>query len=97
MGRPVYRMTVEFTARDGMAHSARVTTNRPESLEDDARETVLYDAENPACAVPIDGLPGGVSLDELGRIVPSGSKSFLTLPALSLLCNGWFIWRNWLR
>jgi hypothetical protein len=94
MGKPDYRMTVEFTARDGSAHNTTVTTNRPESLEDDAQESVLYDPENREIALPIDGLPGSLSLDESGRIIPGGSRSFLTLPTLSLLCNAWFIWRQ---
>jgi hypothetical protein len=94
MGRAVYRMTFDFTARDGITYSTTVSTNRPELLEDEEQESVLYDASDPDCAVPIDALPGKLSLDHAGRIVAGPSRAFLTLPVASLLLNAWFAYRH---
>ena len=55
---------------------------------------MLYDPENPETALPIDGLPGSLALDDSGRIIPAATRSFLALPVLSVLCNAWFIGWN---
>jgi hypothetical protein len=95
MGRADYRITVEFTARDGSTRSTTVITNEPERLGHEAQECILYHPADPAYAVPIDAFPGKLTLDHSGRILPGPSRRYLILPIVSLLLNAWFAWRRW--
>jgi hypothetical protein len=95
MGRAEYRITVEFTARDGRTRSTTVTTNEPERLGDEAQECILYHPGNPDYAVPIDALPGKLTLDHSGRILPGPPRRYLILPIVSAVLNAWFAWRHW--
>ena len=94
MNRVDYRVTVQFTAWDGSVRSVSVTTNRPEDLENGFGATVLHDPDEPGRALAIGGMPGPILEDGAGSFA-GGSPRLLTLPLLSLVCNGWFIWRNW--
>ena len=94
-GRPDYRMTFEYSAADGTMARLTTRTNRPERLEDHPQELLLYDPQTPANAFLIDDLPGSVTIDESGQPTPSGG-SHLTLPVLTLLGNGWFVYRHWI-
>ena len=94
MGRVVYRVTLEFTARDG-AHRVTVSTTEPERLGDDKPEMVLFDPLAPERALPVDSLPGELARDHVGRILPGASRAYLFLPAVALVLNGWFAYRNW--
>jgi len=71
-----------------------VRSNEPERLEDEERENILYDPNDPDCAVPIDGLPGPFDLESAGRVVAMSPRVLLVLPAATLLVNAWFVWRN---
>ena len=94
MGRPVYHITLDFTARDGNTHTTTVSTNEPERLEDEEQECILYLPSDPDYAIPLDALPGKLSLDHAGRILPGPSRAFLVLPVISLLLNAWFAYRH---
>jgi hypothetical protein len=96
-GNMLYRVYVEYTAHNGITFQTMVKTTTPELLEDDERESVLYDPVRPESAVPIDGLPGKLALDDLGNFQIAGRKGFLILPGLSVLCNAVFIVRNLTR
>jgi hypothetical protein len=95
LGRAVYKITLDFTARDGSTHTTTVKTNEPERLEDEEQECILYLPSDPDYAIPLDALPGKLSLDHAGRILPGPSRAFLVLPVFSLLLNAWFAWRHW--
>src|SRR5947209_438762 len=47
LGRMVYKITLDFTARDGSTHTATVKTNEPERLEDEEQECILYLPSDP--------------------------------------------------
>jgi len=82
--RTVFRLTFEFTAADGQTHRAETKTHKPELLEDDVEEVLLYDAADPSSAVMFDTIPGKPRMDRLGRIAPTGSTTKLfILPALA--------------
>jgi hypothetical protein len=55
---PVMELTFEYEA-DGRRHIAKVKTQTPALLEDDALEAMLYDPHAPSRATPLDHLPGG--------------------------------------
>jgi hypothetical protein len=96
LGRAVYRMTFEYSAQSGATGRVTVRTHLPERLEDEQRELLLYDPSTVASAVLLDDLPGTVTVDETGQPKAGGSGRFLLLPALTILGNGWYIWRHWI-
>lgn len=55
--QPVYKLTFEFQARDGRRYSCDAKTNYPANLEDEERERILYNPDNPDKAVLVDSLP----------------------------------------
>jgi hypothetical protein len=69
-GRSDYRMTFEYTAQDGNTSRLTTRSNRPERLEDQSQELVLYDPANRESAFLMDGLPGSVTIDESGQSAP---------------------------
>ena len=97
-GRMVYRMTFEFKAKNGAPGSTTLRANRPERLEDDSRELVLYDPEDLRKAVLVDSLPGNLNVDDRGELTASRSIGFLILPAIAILGNAWWyithLWRR---
>ena len=95
-GRLVYRMTFEYTAQNGMTSRVTARTNSPERLEDQSRELLLYDLQDLARASLIDDLPGTVTIDEAGQPAPGGAGAYFLLPALTLLGNGWYVYRHWI-
>ena len=95
-GRLVYRMTFEYTAQNGMTSRVTARTNSPERLEDQSRELLLYDPQDLARAFLIDDLPGTVTIDEAGQPAPGGAGAYFLLPALTLLGNGWYVYRHWI-
>ncbi len=88
---PVYRLTFKFEGADKKTHTATAKTHRPEVLEDDARERLLYDPARPEDAVLFDALPGSPAIDPEGGLrCGSAAMSLmrLLLPGLSILGNG---------
>ncbi len=84
-GRMVYKLTFEFTSEDGQLCQVVSRTHRPEILEDEAKEPLLYDPLRPTYAAMLDTLPGSPQFDVTGEILPVGDLLFfarLLLPAL---------------
>ena len=89
--RTVYKLTFEFVAEDGYTYQAVAKSNKPEILEDEAQEPLLYDPAEPRNAVMLDSLPGLPRVDERGHIqTASHGKALLVmiLPALTIIGHG---------
>jgi hypothetical protein len=95
MGRAQYKVAIAFTARGDLHESATVRTTHPEELAIGPGATVLYDPADPRRALPISAFPGQVRDDGRGGFVGGRARSFLVLPAVSLILNAYLIWRNW--
>jgi hypothetical protein len=88
--RPVYRLVFGFVV-DGFTYKVTTKTHQPEFLEDEKKEPLLYDPDDPSRAVMLDGLPGRPRIDELGLIrVDSTATALrvLILPALTIFGHG---------
>lgn len=91
----VYKLTFEFTASDGQAHTAVSKTHQTRELEDEAAEPILYDPMVPDYAVLLDDLPGRPRIDEMGSITvssPAGSLTCLLIPAATLIGHGLWLY-----
>jgi hypothetical protein len=97
-GRPVLIMTFAFESDDGETHEVVAETHRPELLEDDADEKVLYHPADPSWASLVDHLPGRPRIARR-RHLASGSRLpwvfYLALPAACLLLNIRFLRQLW--
>ena len=87
----VYRVAMDYKVQDGSTHRAVVKTTAPEVLHDQAREAVLYDPARPDRALPIDGLPGKLKLDQYGQFQTGSSWAIVILPVLIVAINAWII------
>jgi hypothetical protein len=77
---PVIALTFEFTTEDGLRSRVVERTHRPQLLEDDEEEPLLYDARWPERAALLDHLPGAPRVDSRGRLhVKLGPRTFLPL------------------
>ena len=73
-------MTFEFTTEDGLRARVVERTHRPQLLEDDEEEPLLYDARWPERAALLDHLPGAPRVDSRGRLhVKLGPRTVLPL------------------
>lgn len=91
-GRTVMRLRFSMVTDRGGPQEIVVRTSRPERLEDDARERILYDPERPERAVPWDELPGRLALDGTGNLVAPGATGTLAVLLLPLLaCAGLYL------
>jgi hypothetical protein len=79
--RLVYEMEFQFVGEDSRFHNAKVRTHEPEKLEDEQRESMLYDPRHPSKAVVIDALPGRFATTGEGHVV-SASIPRLTVAIL---------------
>ena len=86
----VYRMTFEFTARDGTRHKLTSFTNAPHRLSDEAREPLLYDPQTPERAYLLDNAPSRPKLDGGGELLGRPVAAFfkLIIPVIVLALNG---------
>jgi hypothetical protein len=66
--RTVFKLTFEFTAADGIGYEAVGKTHKPEKLEDEAEEPLLYDPILPSYAVMLDALPDSAAGVRLARV-----------------------------
>lgn len=73
---PVYRLTFEYTDQFGQQHQVETKTHRPEKLEDDAEERLLYDSWRPQRAVFVDTLPGTPTLSAAGELSTARRGAF---------------------
>jgi len=55
--KTVYKLFFEFQARDGQKYTTIAKTHRPALLENEVKEKLVYDPNNPSKAVVIDTLP----------------------------------------
>jgi len=55
--RTVFKLTFEFTARNGRTYKAIAKTHQPERLQDEEEEMLVYDPNKPEAAVLLDSLP----------------------------------------
>jgi len=55
--RTVYKLTFQFTAPDNKTYQAEARSHQPENLQDEAKEKLVYDINNPYNSVLIDSLP----------------------------------------
>lgn len=77
---PVIALTFEFTTEDGATARVVERTHRPQLLEDDAEEPLLYDAGWPERAALLGHLPGTPRVDSHGRLhVKLGARTVLPL------------------
>lgn len=93
--RTVYKMTFEFTTENGMTARTSTKTHRTELLEDDERENLIYDPDNPENAVTLDTLPAAVLTDEAGELRtgnPFPVLLALLVPGATLLGHGAWIY-----
>ncbi|MEW6027421.1 MAG: hypothetical protein AB1599_09035 [Planctomycetota bacterium] len=87
----VYKLTFEFTAEDGAKYDAVAKSHKPELLEDEAEEQLLYDETNPEYAVLLDALPGAPDIDAQGRIQARGyfaGLPVLIIPLITVIGHG---------
>jgi hypothetical protein len=62
-----YDVEIAYTV-DGKRYTITVETNRPELLEDDLHEPLVYDPRDPAYATTLDHLPGKPRIGEDGAL-----------------------------
>lgn len=88
--RRVFELIFEFTTRDGRRCEASARTTDPARLEDEAKEPLLYDPENPSKAYVLDEAPARPKVEMNGDLVgrPGAAIAALILPALVLLGHG---------
>jgi len=98
--QPVYKLTFEFAASDGMVHQAVAKTHRPEVLEDEEQEPLLYDPSRTEYAVMLDDLPGNPRIDSTGEIHAGsavGALLVLVIPAVTLIGHCIYIYLRFVQ
>ena len=87
--RRVYKLTFEFTARDGRRCQASTSTSIPERLEDDAQEPLLYDPEQTERAYLLDETPGRPQFEMNGdlRGRPVAAAMAMIIPGIVIAAN----------
>ena len=66
--RPVWKLTFEFTTRDGQRREATASTTDTGRLEDEATEPLLYDPNNPSQAYVLDEVPARPQFEPNGEL-----------------------------
>jgi hypothetical protein len=75
--RRVMKLRFAIEGGAGTRHEVEVRTHRPEVLEDEPKERILFDPEDPASATAWDLLPGPPALDAMGQLEPPGALGTL--------------------
>ena len=89
--QPVFKLVFEFTAEDGVAREVVAKSLRPEALEDEVEEPLLYLPSDPSFAVLLDALPGSPRIDEDGQMRVGSLLSTLRVtlvPGAAILGHG---------
>lgn len=88
--RRVYAMTFEFTTLDGRVAQTVANTSFTERLEDEAREPLLYDRDDPSRAYLLDEAPSRPQLDGTGELRgrPIAALLAVILPLLVIAGHG---------
>jgi hypothetical protein len=97
--QPVYKLTFEFTASDGMSYEAVAKTHLPEKLEDQQEEPLLFDPACPKNAVMLDNLPGAPRINNDGNVrvgSPIMVLLCLVIPIISIVGNSVYIYIKFL-
>jgi hypothetical protein len=90
--RRVYKVRLAIVTDRGVREEVEVRTSRPEVVEDDPQERILYDPADPRDALAWDLLPGSVAVDSAGQLRPANgltSLRFVLPPALAVAAV-WF-------
>ena len=91
----VYKLVFDFKGCDGATYEATAKTHRPEKLEDERDEPLLYDPMYPSRAVMLDALPGSPRIDQTGSMragSPLSVVACLLIPAAALIGHAVFIY-----
>ena len=89
--RTVYQLTIEFQDMYGTVQQFHERTHKPELLEDDGEEQLLYLPKDPSFASALDVLPARPEVHPDGSLTLSNSSSvilYLIIPGLSILGHG---------
>lgn len=83
--QPLYRLTFEYVV-DGQRFTTTVETMRPEVLEDDAHERLVFDPWDRTIATTLDHLPGQPRISPDGELASDGGVGvhLLILPIATL-------------
>jgi hypothetical protein len=96
--RPVIKFVFEFVAGDGKTYETTLRTHRTEDVTDGEGELLVYDPQQPAVAALLDNMPGGVAIDDRGKVgVRDIRRTLVSLivPAVVILVHGtvaYFVW-----
>jgi hypothetical protein len=91
---PVYKLLFEFTDETGKTHEAKTQTQWTERLEDEEKESLLYNPRRPSYAVVLDDLPASPRIDESGdiQLKPAGKPlSCLVVPGITVIGHGLYL------
>jgi hypothetical protein len=87
--QPVLRLTFEFDVPGQGIFQAVAKTHRPERLEDEEQELLVYDRRDPGQAVMLDSLPCEPRIGDRGQLEAgrwgAPTALYLLLPGLSVL------------
>ena len=92
--RQVMAMTFSFRAYDGATYEVTSKTNRPENLDDQSEELILYDPDDPTRGAALDALPGSLQIDQSGTIRlgrPVACLTTLIVPGVTILGHGLYL------
>lgn len=97
--QPLYKLTFELQTGDGRTCLVTCRSTRPEVLEDEPQEQLLYDPDQPTRALLLDQLPGSVKTDLSGQFAVGGAVGLLALivPAITVLGHGAYAYFRFLR
>lgn len=93
----VWEVTFEFTDRNGQRHEAKARSTDTSRLEDDAREPLLYDPNDPAKAYVLDEAPARPKFEHgelTGR--PLAALLSLIVPGLVIGAHVLLVYLKWL-
>lgn len=95
--RRVWEVTFEFTDRNGLRHEAKARGTDTSRLEDDAREPLLYDPDDPSSACLLDEAPARPQLEH-GQLVgrPLAALLSLIVPGLVIGAHVLLVVVKWL-
>ncbi len=95
----VYKLCFGFKATDGKEYDLTVKTHRPQWLEDEHQEKLIYDPAHPGGGILVDYLPGTFFVDSHGQLQPGSSRSALLatlVPTITVLGNAIYAFSRFL-
>jgi hypothetical protein len=84
-GAPFYELTFEFPAGGGALATATAYSRRPERLEDESPEPLLYDPANPAHVYLLDEMRPRPEVDSSGQLVGSPRAAAVAVALLAIV------------